>query len=78
MDVDFDEEPMAKWNIRIFESFGEGMFRRHEETIVELGVALSDVRSALAEHFTVLAEGDGQEGELSEDCARALFVARRR
>ena len=78
MDVDFENEPLAKWNIRIFEALGEGTFRRHDETIVELGVALSDVRDALAEQFTVAAESDAEEGSPSDDSGYALFVARQR
>jgi SAM-dependent methyltransferase len=77
MDVDFSEEPLARWNIRVFENTGDDSFILHAETILELGVALEDVRNALAAKFTLVAETDTRGSPPTDFSARALFVAQR-
>ncbi len=75
MDVDFSDEPLARWNIRIFERQRDLTYQLHHETILELAVPLRHVRDALGENFTLIAETD-TEGSLPTDAsARALFVA---
>lgn len=76
MDVDFSDEPLARWNIRVFERQSDETFALHSETILELGVALSQVRDALAAQFTLVAETDTQGSTPTDQSARALFVAR--
>ena len=77
MDVDFSEEPLARWNIRVFEHHGDDSFSLHAETILELGVALDRVREALVPHFSLVAETDTQGSPPTDQSVRALFVARR-
>ena len=77
MDVDFSEEPLASWHIRVFEHLGDDRFCLHEETIVELGVELDRVRDALAPHLTLVAESDTQGSLPTDQSTRALFVAQR-
>ena len=77
MDVDFADEPLARWHIRVFERLSDDRFCLHEETIVELGVELAKVRDALAAHFTLIAESDTQGATPTDQSNRALVVARR-
>jgi|ERR1035437_1666773 SAM-dependent methyltransferase len=77
MDVDFTDEPLARWNIRIFEKQRDATYRQHRETILELAVALDQVRDALAANFLILAESDTQGSRPTDTSARALFVAQR-
>lgn len=77
MDVDFSEEPLASWDIHIFERVGEEGFRLHHETIVELAVALDRVRGALSSAFEILEESDGEGSPASDNSTRAFFVTRR-
>ena len=77
MDVDFSQEPLAHWHIRVFEHLGDDRFCLHEETIVELGVELDRVRDALAPHLTLVAESDTQGSLPTDQSTRALFVAQR-
>ncbi len=78
MDVDYEDAPLARWNIRIFEHLDEDKFQLHAETILELGVELSRVRLALHDDFELVAESDTRDGPASDDARRALLVARRR
>jgi SAM-dependent methyltransferase len=75
MDVDFSDEPLARWNIRIFERQRDLSYQLHHETILELGVPLDHVRAALATHFTLLAESDTEGSTPTDRSTRALFVA---
>ena len=78
MDVDFRDEPLAVWDIRVFEHLTGSTYRLHHESIVELGVALDEVRAMLAPHFDVLEESDTRGARPTDDSVRALLVARRR
>jgi len=77
MDLDFSADPLATWDIRIFEAQGDGRFTLHHESIVELAVALDEVYVALREQFTLLECSDALGGPASDEAARALIVARR-
>ena len=77
MDVDFAAEPIAVWDIRIFEHRGGDSYRLHHETIKELGVSLATVREMLSEHFEILEESDTQGSSPSDHSLRAFIVARR-
>lgn len=77
MGVDFASEPLAAWDIRIFERIDEESFRLHRETIVELAVGLAQVREILAPHFEVLEVTDPEGAPASDDSVRAVVVARR-
>lgn len=77
MDVDFADEPLARWHIRIFEHRRDDTYRLHHETILELGVALDEVRDALAGDFTLVHESDTNGTVPTDESARALFVGRR-
>ena len=74
MEVEFDDEPMSTWDIRVFEQRGAREYVLHHERIAELGVALSEIRGALEPQFTLLEETDTQGGAPTDDSARALFV----
>jgi SAM-dependent methyltransferase len=77
MDVDFTDEPLARWRIRIFAHQHDDTYRLHHETILELGVALDEVRAALADDFALVHESDTNGATPTDESARALFVARR-
>ena len=77
MDVDFRDDPLANWDIRVFERLGDASFRLHRENIVELAVGLDVVRAMLSPSFDVLEESDLRGSRPTDDSVRALFVARR-
>ena len=77
MGVDFSRDPLALWDIRIFEKTSDTTYRLHHETIVELGVSLARVREILATHFEILEESDTQGSRPTDNSERAFLVARR-
>jgi hypothetical protein len=78
MDVDFTGNPIARWNIRIFERQSGGTYRLHHEVIDELGVPLARVREALTADFDVRVQSDADGSPATDDSERAIFVAQRR
>ncbi len=74
MEVEFDDEPMSTWYIRVFEQRDTRHYVLHHERIAELGVALSEIREALEPRFTLLEETDTQGRAPTDESARALFV----
>jgi SAM-dependent methyltransferase len=74
MDVEFDDEPMSIWDIRIFENRGQHEYVLHHERILELGVALDRIRDALSPNFNLLEETDTYGCAPTDESARALFV----
>lgn len=78
MDVDFDGEALAQWDVRVFERHDDGRFELHHERIVELGVSLERVRAALVSWFDQLEECDESGGPPTDESERAYFVYRRR
>jgi SAM-dependent methyltransferase len=74
MEVEFDDEPMSTWDIRVFEQRDTRHYVLHHERIAELGVALSEIREALEPRFTLLEETDTQGRAPTDESARALFV----
>jgi SAM-dependent methyltransferase len=77
MSVDFSEEPLSYWDIRIFEHRHDRNFELHHESITELAVPLDAVREALSSDFSILAESDTLGGRPTDGSTRALFVASR-
>jgi len=78
MDVNFSREPLAVWDIRIFEHRSDDNYVLHRDTIFELGVDLETVRQMLSAHFEILEEFDEEGSPASDDSVRAIVVARRR
>lgn len=78
MSVDCSHDPLAEWDIRIFEHLDDDSYRLHHEVIFELGVALSMVRELLDEHFDLLDALDPEGHPATDDSVRALICARRR
>ena len=78
MDVDCSREPMAVWDIRIFEHRSDDNYVLHRDTIFELGVDLETVRQMLSAHFEILEVFDEEGSPASDDSVRAIVVARRR
>ena len=78
MDVDFTGNPIARWNIRIFERQSSGTYRLHQEVIDELGVPLARVREALTADFEVIVQSDVDGSTATDDSERAIFLAQRR
>ena len=72
MDVDLDSEPIATWNIRIFERQHDDSFELHHESILELGVSLDKVRDALVPYFNIVVESDTRGSLANDESARAL------
>ena len=78
MDVNFSREPLAVWDIRIFEHRSDDTYVLHRDTIAELGVDLETVRQMLSAHFEILEVFDEEGSPASDDSVRAIVVARRR
>jgi len=66
------------WETKIYESLGEDLFRLHHEKILELGVPLERVRSALEMNFDPLDEADQDSGPVSDESDRIYFAWRHR
>lgn len=74
MKVEFDDNPVATWDVRIFERASNGQFTLHHERIAELGVPLQQLRDALVLHFSFLEESDTTDGAPTDESMRAVFV----
>jgi SAM-dependent methyltransferase len=68
---------LSMWQTRIFERLHDDIYRLHDERILELGVPLAHLRAALAGRFEVLLAEDLDGGQVSDDCDRVFFAARR-
>ncbi len=78
MSVNFDQPPLAFFDLRIFESLGGGTFREHQEVIVEQAVELLTVRELLDSDFELLELCDDDGQRATDASARAIVSARRR
>jgi SAM-dependent methyltransferase len=68
---------LSLWRTRIFERLQDGLFRLHDEPILELGVPLDQLRTALARQFELLL-AEALDGSLvSDDSDRVFFALRR-
>jgi SAM-dependent methyltransferase len=78
LDVEFDGEGLSQWDVRVFERRSDDHFTLCHERIVELGVPLDQVRSALNADFELVEETDPDGNPPTDESARAYFVYRRR
>jgi hypothetical protein len=69
-------DPLADWDIRIFENCGTH-YQLHHERISELGVELSEVRHLLSPYFEVLDESDPDGSPASDESERVYYCVRR-
>jgi SAM-dependent methyltransferase len=78
MTVRSARDGLALWETRIFEHRADDIYQLHREPIYELGVPVSQIRSALADRFELLEE-ESLDGSAVSDCSdRLFFVYRRR
>jgi SAM-dependent methyltransferase len=75
--VNFDEPPLAVFDVRVFEARGD-VFVQHREVIVERAVALAEIRTLLSEYFDVVSMVDDDEQPATDDSVRVIVAARRR
>ena len=79
MNITPGEGDVSIWDVQIFERLGEdGLFRLHQETILELAVALDKIAEALSPHFEVIETADLDGGPVSDESSRVLFACRHR
>jgi SAM-dependent methyltransferase len=78
MDVTPGGGEVSIWQVRIFEALGDGLFRLHQESILELGVPLARIRAALAPNFELLNETSLDGGEATDESSRVFCAYRRR
>jgi SAM-dependent methyltransferase len=78
MTVEPDEGWLSLWRTQIFERQDSGLFRLHDEQILELGVPLAQVRSALATRFELLTQESLDGSPVSDESDRVYFAYRRR
>ena len=78
MEVDYSRDPLADWDIRIFENVGDDSYRLHHEVIVERGVGLDVVHDLLAPQYEILDESDQQGRPATDSSDRVTFALRRR
>jgi SAM-dependent methyltransferase len=69
---------LSLWRTQIFERQDSGLFRLHDEQILELGVPLTIIRSALAGRFELLTEESLDGSPVSDESDRVYFACRRR
>ena len=68
---------LVLWETRIFDHQANDIYRLHHEQIYELGVPVSEIRSALADRFELL-EQESLDGSSVSDCSDRVFFAYRR
>ncbi len=68
---------LSLWRTRIFERLQDGLFRLHDEPILELGVPLDELRAALAGRFTLLSQESLDGSPVSDESDRVFFAVRR-
>jgi len=68
---------LSLWRTRIFERLQDGLFRLHDEPILELGVPLDQLRAALASQFELLSAEALDGSQVSDDSDRVFFAFRR-
>jgi SAM-dependent methyltransferase len=78
MTVEPDEGWLSLWRTQIFERQDNGLFRLHDEQILELGVPLTQIRSALGARFELLTEESLDGSPVSDESDRVYFAYRRR
>lgn len=78
MDITPSEGDVWLWETKIFEHLDEDLFRLHHEKILELGVPLERIRSALEVNFDLLDQADQDSGPVSDECDRIYFAWRHR
>ena len=67
---------IVNWELEVFEAHGDGNYRRHEETIPELGVPTEQIREALTRRFRRVRVIDPQRSRPTSRSGRVWFVAR--
>jgi SAM-dependent methyltransferase len=78
MTVEPDEGWLSLWRTQIFERQDSGLFRLHDEQILELGVPLAEIRNALAARFELLTQESLDGSPVSDESDRVYFAYRRR
>lgn len=78
MTVRSARDGLALWETRIFDHQGDDIYRLHHERIYELGVPLSQIRSALADRFELLEQESLDGSPVSDNSDRIFFAFRRR
>jgi SAM-dependent methyltransferase len=68
---------LSLWRTRIFERLQDGLFRLHDEPILELGVPLDQLQAALARQFELLSAEALDGSQVSDDSDRVFFAFRR-
>jgi len=76
--VDFIDNDMSVWDVRVFECVGGKRFVMHHERICELGVELDRIAGALSPHFELIEKRDPAGDVASDESDRAYFVVRKR
>jgi SAM-dependent methyltransferase len=69
---------LSLWRTQIFERQDSGLFRLHDEQILQLGVPLTRIRSALAARFELLTQESLDGSPVSDESDRVYFAYRRR
>jgi len=78
MNITPAEGDVSLWEVKIFEHLEDDLFRLHHEKILELGVPLDRIHSALEVNFDLLDETDLEPGPVSDDSDRIYFAYRHR
>jgi SAM-dependent methyltransferase len=78
MTVEPDEGWLSLWRTQIFERQDSGLFRLHDEQILELGVPLAEIRTALEDRFELLTQESLDGSPVSDESDRVYFAYRRR
>ena len=76
--VEFSSEPLATWDIRIFERLDNTTYRLHHEVIAERAIETDELVASLTQSFEVLEVVDSEGFDTSTIAPRAVVIARRR
>ncbi len=69
---------LSLWRTQIFERQDNGLFRLHDEQILQLGVPLARIASALTVRFELLTQESLDGSPVSDESDRVYFACRRR
>jgi SAM-dependent methyltransferase len=78
MDITPAEGNVVLWEVKIFQRLEDDLFRLHHEKILELGVPLDVIHSALEMDFDLLNETDTGPEPVSDESDRIYFAYRHR
>ena len=77
MDISPSDGNVVLWEVKIFERLEGDLFRLHHEKILQLGVPIETIHTALEMNFDLLDETDIEYGRVSDEGSDRIYFAYR-